>query len=104
MFEPKNLDVSMAIVVADENTNKIVVPPNASDTQAAALQIGEAVLPTPTVDLLGENSSLISKPKSNILLIFLFLSLPFHKTSFQSYLRFSLHLLNKIHNNFYQHN
>ena len=23
MFEPKNLDVSMAIVVADKNTNKI---------------------------------------------------------------------------------
>ena len=42
-------------IINDENTNKIVVPPNASDTQAAALQIGEAVLPTPTVDLLGEN-------------------------------------------------
>jgi hypothetical protein len=42
-------------IINDENTNKIVVPPNASDTQAAALQIGEAVLPKPTVDLLGEN-------------------------------------------------
>jgi hypothetical protein len=42
-------------IVDEDNSNRIVVPPNASDTQAAALQIGEAVLPTPTVDLLGEN-------------------------------------------------
>ncbi len=42
-------------IVNGENTNRIVVPPNASDTQVAALEIGEAVLPKPTVDLLGEN-------------------------------------------------
>jgi hypothetical protein len=42
-------------IVDDDNSNRIVVPPNASDTQAAALQIGEAVLPKVTVDLLGEN-------------------------------------------------
>jgi hypothetical protein len=42
-------------IVDEDNSNRIAVPPNASDTQAAALQIGEAVLPTPTVDLLGEN-------------------------------------------------
>ena len=42
-------------IVNNENTNEIDVPPNSSDTQAAALQIGEAVLPKVTVDLLGEN-------------------------------------------------
>ena len=42
-------------IVDSENSMKIDVPPNASDTQARALQIGEAVLPKGTVDLLGEN-------------------------------------------------
>ena len=42
-------------IVDNENSMRIDVPPNASDTQAAALQLGEAVLPKGTVDLLGEN-------------------------------------------------
>ena len=42
-------------IVEDNNTMKIDIPPNASDTQARALQLGEAVLPKGTVDLLGEN-------------------------------------------------
>jgi hypothetical protein len=42
-------------IVDSENSMRIDVPPNASDTQVRALQIGEAVLPKGTVDLLGEN-------------------------------------------------
>ena len=42
-------------IVDSENSMRIDVPPNASDTQVRALQLGEAVLPKGTVDLLGEN-------------------------------------------------
>ena len=42
-------------MVEDVNSMKIDIPPNASDTQVRALQVGEAVLPKGTADLLGEN-------------------------------------------------
>ena len=42
-------------IVDSENSMRIDIPPNASDTQVRALQLGEAVLPKGTVDLLGEN-------------------------------------------------
>jgi hypothetical protein len=54
-------------IVDSENSIKIDVPPNASDTQVRALQLGEAVLPKGTVDLLGENliKQIIAKTDSD---------------------------------------
>ena len=54
-------------IVDSENSMRIDVPPNASDTQVRALQLGEAVLPKGTVDLLGENliKQIIAKTDSD---------------------------------------